>query len=82
MSSRPLPTCFAHDGAADIHVGTGLVARQAALLDEVIAQLGEPEPILVVAEPRPEGPQPDIRNTIRQVAVLEAVTHHATDDER
>jgi len=73
-----------HDGAADVHIGSGLIARQTAFLDQVIAQLGKSEAVLVVVETRPcKHPQPDVAKTRTvAVAVLEAQTDHAADDER
>src|SRR5262249_43796902 len=58
-----------HDGAADVHVGSRLVAREPALLDQVVAQLRETETVLVVVEPRAgEHPQPHVAEA-RSVAV-------------
>src|SRR5580704_870716 len=66
------------------NVGSRLVARQVALFDEIVAQLAETEPILVIVEARSsEHPKPYIAETRRiAVTVLQTKTYHAANHQR
>ena len=72
-----------HHERAHAQVGSRLITRQAAFLDQVVSELAEPISVSVVAKARPgkEG-QEDIAVARRiAVAVFEAETDQAADDE-
>src|SRR6202140_1333367 len=75
--------CPGHDKIREGHVGTRLVAMQAALLHQLVAQPAEPVSGAVVAKMVPENhAKPDIGKARSiAVAMLEAEVGDPTDDE-